>query len=82
MIPKFLGASGALMAAIGFLPAFAETCPPSADAPYAHLSLDQAVRQALESDLRPGAARAAVVTARAERAVAALRPSDTVSIEF
>ena len=82
MIPKFLGASGALMAAIGFLPAFAETCPRGADAPYAHLSLDQAVRQALESDLRPGAARAAVVTARAERAVAALRPSDTVSIEF
>ena len=64
MIPKFLGASGALMAAIGFLPALAETCPRGADALYAHLSLDQAVRQALESDLRPGVARAAVATAR------------------
>ena len=70
------------MAAIGVLPALAETCPRGEDAPYAHLSLDQAVRQALESDLRPGAARAAVATARTERAVAALRPSDTVSIEF
>lgn len=82
MIPKFLGASGALMAAIGFLPAFAEICPREPDAPYAHLSLDQAVRQALESDLRPGAARAAVATARTERAVAALRPSDTVNLDF
>ena len=82
MIPKILGASAALLAAIGFVPALAESCPRGADAPYAHLSLDQAIRQALESDLRPGAARAAVATARSERAIAALRPSDTVSLEF
>lgn len=82
MIPKFLGASGALIAAIGFLPAFAQVCPRNMDAPSAHLSLGQAILQAIESDLRPAAARAAVATARSERAIAALRPSDTVSLEF
>lgn len=81
MLPKFLGAS-ALIAAIGFLPASAEACPRDPGAPYAHLSLEQAILRALESDLRPDAARAAVTTARTERAIASLRPADTVSLEF
>lgn len=82
MIPKFLGASGALIVALGFAPGFAQSCPRDADAQIAHLSLDQAILRALDRDLRPDAARAAVATARTERAIAALRPSDTVSLEF
>lgn len=82
MLPKIMGAAGALMAAIGYSPAFAETCPSNTDATGAHLSLEQAILQAIESDLRPDAARAAVATARSERAIASLRPSDTVSLEF
>lgn len=82
MIPKFLGASGALIAAIGLLPAFAQVCPRDGDAARAHLSLEEAILKATENDLRPGAARAAVATARSERAIAALRPSDTLSLEF
>ena len=82
MIPKFLGASGALIVALGFAPGLAQSCPRDADAQIAHLSLDQAIFRALDSDLRPDAARAAVATARTERAIAALRPSDTVSLEF
>jgi cobalt-zinc-cadmium efflux system outer membrane protein len=82
MIPKFLGASGALIVALGFAPGLAQSCPRDADAQTAHLSLDQAIFRALDSDLRPDAARAAVATARTERAIAALRPSDTVSLEF
>ncbi len=82
MIPKFLSASGALVVALGFAPGFAQSCPRDADAQIAHLSLDQAIAKALESDLRPDAARAAVASARTERAIAALRPSDSVSLEF
>ena len=82
MIPKFLGASGALIAAIGLLPAFAQSCPRDVDAAGTHLSLEQAVLQAIENDLRPDAARAAVATARSERAIAALKPSSIVSLEF
>jgi cobalt-zinc-cadmium efflux system outer membrane protein len=82
MIPKFLSASGALVVALGFAPGFAQSCPRDADAQIARLSLDQAIAKALESDLRPDAARAAVASARTERAIAALRPSDSVSLEF
>lgn len=82
MIPKILGAAGALMAAIGYAPALAQTCPRGNDTPATYLSLEQAILQAADSDLRPDAARAAVATARSERAIASLRPSDTVSLEF
>ena len=82
MTSKFLSASGALLAVLGCLPAFAQSCPDLPEGAPAHLSLADAVRKALESDLRPDAARAAVAAARTERAISALRPADTVSLEF
>lgn len=82
MTPKILGAAGALMAAIGYSPALAQACPRGNDASATYLSLEQAILQAVDSDLRPEAARAAVATARSERAIASLRPADTVILEF
>tara|TARA_R110000803_G_scaffold158074_1_gene222414 strand:+ start:39018 stop:40301 length:1284 start_codon:yes stop_codon:yes gene_type:complete len=46
------------------------------------ISLEQATRQALAADLRPELAIAGVRAARTERAIAALRPADTVSVEI
>jgi len=48
----------------------------------ASISLEQATRQALAFDLRPELAIASVRAARTERAIAALRPADTVSVEI
>lgn len=79
---SILSATCALAAASGFLPAAAQTCTRDSEAAALYLPLDEAVRRALESDLRPAAARAAVATARAERAIAALRPADSLSLEF
>ena len=45
------------------------------------INLAQATRLALQADLRPELAKAGIRTARAERAIAALRPADTVSVD-
>src|SRR3990167_4220782 len=77
-----LSASCALLAACGLWPAAAQTCPRDSDAAALYLPLDEAVARALASDLRPAAARAAVSAARAERAIATLKPADTASLGF
>lgn len=46
------------------------------------IPLAQAVQLAVEADLRPELANAEVRAARTERAIAALRPADTVSLEI
>jgi outer membrane protein, heavy metal efflux system len=51
------------------------------DAPAASVSLDEALARAISHDLRPGSAEAAVAAAKTERAIASLRPADSVSLE-
>lgn len=48
----------------------------------AAISLAEATRLALAADLRPDLAAAEVRAARTERAIAALRPADTVSVQI
>ncbi|MGE6696403.1 TolC family protein [Hyphomonas sp. NPDC076900] len=79
---KYLSAFCALAAASGVLPAAAETCPRNSASATIYLSSDEAVQRALAADLRPAAARAGVATARSERAIAALPPADTITIDY
>lgn len=50
-------------------------------APSSILSVESAVQKALQADLRPNLARAEIAMARSERAVAALKPVDSMSFE-
>lgn len=77
----FLSASAALVAALGALPAGAEACGQPEERTRPLMALEETIARALEYDLRPEAARAAVTEARAQQAIAALRPADTVSLE-
>lgn len=79
---KRLSASGALALAWGLLPAYAQSCPDQPAGSPPALPLEAAIQRALQSDLRPEAARGAVSAARTERAIANLKPADTVSLDF
>ncbi len=74
---KFKLALFALAAPFAALNVAAQVCVPAAD----HLSLADAIMRAQSADLRPEAAREAIRASRTERAIAALRPEDSLSLE-
>ena len=79
MAIRILGCAVAL--ALPLLPVNAQTSACEAGETLEIITFGEAMQAALDADLRPVLADEAVSVARTERAIAALRPADTVSLE-
>tara|TARA_R110002072_G_scaffold51513_2_gene138223 strand:+ start:641 stop:1924 length:1284 start_codon:yes stop_codon:yes gene_type:complete len=81
MSSKFLGLALAMTLSVAHAQAQSDLCGSAPDNGEV-VSLSQATQRATMADLRPELATAEVRAARTERAIAALRPADTVSLEI
>ncbi|WP_373009319.1 TolC family protein [Hyphomonas sp.] len=81
MSSKFLGLALAMTLSVAHAQAQSDLCESAPDNGEV-VSLSQATQRATMADLRPELATAEVRAARTERAIAALRPADTVSLEI
>lgn len=79
MALKIIGC--ALIMALPLLPVSAQTSVCEAGEDLEIVTSSQAMRAALDADLRPILADKGVALARTERTIAALRPMDTISLE-
>jgi cobalt-zinc-cadmium efflux system outer membrane protein len=79
MALKIMGC--ALVMALPLLPVSAQTSACEAGEELEIVTSSEAMRAALDADLRPVLADKTVALARTERAIAALRPNDTISLE-
>ena len=78
---KFFGLALAMTIPVAYAQAQTDPCS-AANAASETVSLANATQLAIAADLRPELATAEVRSARTERAIAALRPADTVSLEI
>lgn len=78
---KFFGLALAMTIPVAYAQAQTDPCS-AANAASETVSLANATQLAIAADLRPELATAEVRAARTERAIAALRPADTVSLEI
>lgn len=78
---KFFGLALAMTIPVAYAQAQTDPCS-AANAASETVSLANATQLAIAADLRPELAKAEVRAARTERAIAALRPADTVSLEI
>ncbi|PKP82536.1 MAG: hypothetical protein CVT79_06370 [Alphaproteobacteria bacterium HGW-Alphaproteobacteria-18] len=81
MSSKFLGLAIAMALSVAHAQAQTDPCVAAPDQTEI-ISLARAMQLALEADLRPEVATAEVRAARSERAIAALRPPDALSLEI
>lgn len=79
MAIKFIGCAVALV--LPLLPVSAQTSACETGETLEVITFGEAMRTALDADLRPMLADEAVSVARTERAIAALRPADAISLE-
>ena len=78
---KYVGLALVLASHTAYAAAETGSCEPQSDS-IELVMLETAITRASDFDLRPDSAEAAIAAARTERAIARLRPADTVTVEI